>query len=38
LLVGSIMAGICIWWLWAVQKLSRVYHEKLEEKERESSM
>lgn len=29
--VGSLMVTICLWWLWAVGKLSAEYHKKMSE-------
>jgi len=31
--VGGVMALICMWWVWAVNKLSKSYQEKLDEKQ-----
>lgn len=31
--MGGILIGLCMWWMWAVQKLSKDYHKKLAEHE-----
>ena len=32
--IGTVVAGICVWWLWAVDKLSKAYAEKVGEAEK----